>query len=173
MCKAVQWFRRQDQRVRTKYRHSRRSFVFTVSYKAQSSEVWYSLFLTRLSRAKYSISCVLECSAEQSYFGRLTRAKYTTYGVSESSAQQKHGVYCVLEGSVEQGMSFTKSSQAQPIQIWYLLCRGRLTRAKYAIYGVREGSAEQKHGIYCASEGWTDQSMYFRTFTLSIFTLNC
>ena len=40
-------------------------------------------------------------------------------------------------------MMFTVFSKTQLMKAWYLLCFGRRSRAKYAIYGVCESWAEQ------------------------------
>ena len=54
-------------------------------------------------------------------------------------------------------MVYTVFEKAQSSKIWYLLCFGRLSRAKYAMYGVFEGSAEQKHDTYNIFQGTVEQ----------------
>jgi len=61
-------------------------------------------------------------------------------------------------------MAYIVFEKDQSHKMWYLLCFGRLSRAKYAMYGVFEGSAEQKQAIYSVFEGAVEQSMQFRNF---------
>ena len=54
-------------------------------------------------------------------------------------------------------MVFTVIEKARSSKVWYLLCFGRLSRAKHAMYCVFEGSAEQTHCIYSVFEGLAEQ----------------
>ena len=143
----MQWFRRKDKQVRTMHRHSCR-ITTLLCFKTKS---WYLLCLLRRSRAKYgqssSGSSVLEQNLERElWFGVKPRAGAPFWSKTSSRSS-------CLEPNLER----------ERIRA--------LSRAKYAMHGVVEGSGEQKHGIYCVFARLKAQSSKVGLFSDSVFHL--
>jgi len=95
----------------------------------------------------------LEVKAQVQSSAVVWKERYASQKYAQAQLQN-YWTYCVLEGG-KQSTVFTEFERAQSSKVWYLLCFGRLSRAKYAMYGIFEGSAEQKHSIYSGFGGST------------------
>jgi len=118
----------------------------------------------RLSRPSVTFSMFREAQPSKVCYGwcfkSLGRAKALYSLCMQRPSRATHGIYCVFgvfEGSADQSM--------------ILVSFGRLSRAKFAIYGGCKGSSEQKHCICYEFEGSAEQSMVFLVFPVCIMNL--